>query len=280
MKFAITIVSPPGYVHSAAFHEIAETLHYGLLALGYDSVLTAEGQLPERQHIVLGANLLPHYPLPLSADAILYNFEQVQHDSLHFPPEMLAMMRRHTVWDYNQQNATKLASLDVQVSAIVPVGYVPELSRIELAAQPDIDVLFFGSINARRQATIDQMRALGLRVETLFGVYGAARDAVISRAKLVLNVHYYEAKVLEMPRIAYLLANRCAVLSEHSADPVEDAALANGVKFGSYEELPQMALSLVVSQDERARLAAQGFELVQSRPITQYLKTALEQVLS
>ena len=78
MKFAVTVVSPPGYVHCAAFNEIAETIHHGLRSLGHDSVLTTEGALADRRHIVLGSNLLLHYPLPLARDAILYNLEQVQ----------------------------------------------------------------------------------------------------------------------------------------------------------------------------------------------------------
>ncbi|MBB2931931.1 hypothetical protein [Paraburkholderia silvatlantica] len=278
MKFAVTIVSPPGFVHSAAFHEVAETLHYGLIALGHDSVLTTEGRLRGRRHIVLGPNLLPHHPLGLAEDAILYNLEQVQQGSQWFTPALLEVYRRYEVWDYSQQNAERLAALGVTVSAILPIGYAPELTRITHVSEPDIDVLFFGSVNPRRQATIDQMRALGLHVETLYGVYGASRDAMIGRSRLVLNLHYYEAKVLEMVRIVYLLANRCVVLSEHSSDLAEDAALADGVAFAHYDALPRMALRLVASQKERERLAANGFSLIQSRPVTTYLKAVLDQM--
>ncbi|MBC8642882.1 hypothetical protein IAG25_39555 [Caballeronia sp. EK] len=105
MKFAVTVVSPPGYVHSAAFHEVAETLHYALLALGHDSVMTREGRLDGRRHIVLGSNLLPHYPLTLAPDAILYNLEQVHAGSPWITPPFLALLRRHAVWDYDAANA-------------------------------------------------------------------------------------------------------------------------------------------------------------------------------
>jgi hypothetical protein len=275
MKFAVTVVSPPGFIHSAAFHEVAETLHYGLIALGYDSVLTTDGQLQDRRHIVLGSNLLPHYPLPLAADAILYNLEQVQTESQWFTPALLQIFKRYEVWDYSRQNVDRLAALGVNVSAIVPIGYTKELTRIQHAPEPNIDVLFFGSINPRRQASIDKMRALGLRVETLYGIYGAARDSFIGRSRLILSLHYYEAKVLEMVRISYLLANRCAILSEHSSDLDEDATLSEGVAFSNYETLPRTALKLVASREERARLSTNGFLLMQSRPISAYLEAAL-----
>ncbi|MHC5830313.1 MAG: hypothetical protein ACYT04_83840, partial [Nostoc sp.] len=59
MKFAVSIIKPPEYPHSAAFQEVGESIHYGLTELGHDSILTTETNLPDRQLIVLGANLLP-----------------------------------------------------------------------------------------------------------------------------------------------------------------------------------------------------------------------------
>jgi hypothetical protein len=277
MKFAVTVVSPPGYVHSAAFNEVAETIHYALRALGHDSVLTTDGALPERLHVVLGSNLLLHYPLPLARNAILYNLEQVEVGSSWFRPELIEIFRRYVLWDYSKQNAAALDALGVQVAHVVPIGYVKELTRLQRAPEPDIDVLFFGSMNLRRQEIIDRMSAAGLRVGAAFGVYGKERDALIGRAKLLLNVHFYDAKVLEMVRISYLLANRCAVLSEHSSDPAEDATLAEGVAFADYEHLVQRARELIDAPDERERLARRGFEIMSARPAVDYLRAALAQ---
>ncbi|CAB3778722.1 hypothetical protein [Pararobbsia alpina] len=275
MKFAVTVISPPGYIHSAAFFEIAESLHYGLSMLGHDSVLTSEGQLPGRQHIVLGANLLPNYALPLAPDAILYNLEQIQCGSSWISPALIEIYRRHTLWDYSCTNAAALASLGVRVSRILPIGYASELTRIERPNEPDIDVLFIGSMCPRRQHVIDLMRSRGLKVEVVFGVYGQQRDALVSRARLLINIHYYEAKVLEMVRISYLLANHCTVLSERSSDAAEDDALAQAIAFSDYDELPRRAQELIESPDELARLSRCGFELMRSRPVAEYLRAAL-----
>jgi hypothetical protein len=275
MKFAVTVVAPPGYPHAAAFFELAETLHVALTALGHDSVLTAEGELPGRQHIVLGANLLPSYPLPLAPDAIVYNLEQVQAGSSWFRPELLELFRRYTVWDYSRRNVEALAALGVEVARLVPIGYVPALTRIERRGDPDIDVLFFGSLNPRRIAIIDRLRAAGLRAEAVFGVYGTARDDLIARAKVVLNVHFYEAKVLEMVRVSYLLANRCCVLSEASSDPEEDGALATGVAFATYDDLVARARELVADPALRQRIGERGFELMSGRRAVDYLRAAL-----
>src|SRR5262249_325610 len=143
MKFAVTVVSPPGYIHSAAFNEVAETIHHGLRSLGHDSVLTTQGTLPGRLHIVLGSNLLLYYPLLLAQDAILYNLEQVEIGSKWFRPELIDLFRRHVLWDYSKQNAAALDTLGVRVAHVVPIGYVKELTRVQFAPERDIDVLFF-----------------------------------------------------------------------------------------------------------------------------------------
>ena len=36
MKLAVSIVSPPGYVHSEAFREVGETIHYELVLTPHD----------------------------------------------------------------------------------------------------------------------------------------------------------------------------------------------------------------------------------------------------
>lgn len=276
MKFAVTVISPPGYPHSAALAEVAESFHHGLASLGHDSLLTSDASIPGRRHIVLGSNLLPHYPQPLAGDAILYNLEQVESGSAWIRPKLIELFRRHEVWDYSRQNVAALATHGVRVARVVPIGYTKQLTRIAPAPAQDIDVLFVGSINLRRQQAIDRLRAAGLRVHVAFGVYGQARDALIARSRLVLNLHFYEAKVLEMVRISYLLANRCAVLSEPGSDPDEVRALAGGVAFADYDRLAERARELVDSPDERSRLAARGFEIIQARPIADYLRSALD----
>ncbi|SAK51309.1 glycosyltransferase family protein [Caballeronia ptereochthonis] len=276
MKFAVTVVSPPGYAHSAAFHEVAETLHYALLSLGHDSVMTREGRLDGRRHIVLGSNLLPHYGLMLAPDAILYNLEQVHAGSSSWiTPELLALLRSHIVWDYSVANARAFAALGVRVERVVPIGYVPELTRIRFAEPRDIDVLFIGSLCPRRAHVIDRMRAAGIDVIAAFGLYGRPRDRLIARARLVLNVHSRADGVLEIVRLSYLLANGCAVLSERCADAHDEAPLAHAIAFADYDSLPERAAQLISSPTELERLARDGYAEMRSRRAADYLRAAL-----
>lgn len=279
-KFAVTIVSPPGYIHSAVFREVAESIHYGLLSLGHDCVLTADGNLPGRQHIVLGSNLLPGHPIPLAPDAILYNLEQVDPQSSWFRPALIDIFRQYSLWDYSHRNVAELKHLGVHVAHVLPIGYVKQLTRIKPSVHRDIDVLFFGSVNPRRFEIMERLRAAGLNAVAVFGAYGEERDALIARSKLLLNVHFYEAKVLEMVRISYLLANGCAVLSERSSDRSEDESLGDAVAFADYDDLVGTALALINNPEHREQLARRGFEVMSSRLMSNYLRAALDQPAS
>jgi hypothetical protein len=274
VRFAVVIVSPAGYAHAEGFREVAETVAGGLGALGHDAVVVAGPPPAGRRAIVLGANLLGRHPVELPADAILYNLEQVEPGSPWFGSEQLDLFRRHRVWDYSARNAARLAALGVPAPVVVPIGYVPEMTRIAAGAE-DIDVLFYGSMNPRRSAIVRRLRADGLRVEAAFGVYGAARDALIARAKVVLNVHFYEAKVFEVVRVSYLLANRKAVVSERGADPDEEAPFAPALRFARYDELARECRELVTSAAERRRLGDAGLDVMRGRPEAGFLAAAL-----
>jgi hypothetical protein len=242
--------------------------------LGHDAIVTTRADLPDRQTIVLGPNLLARFSMPLAPGAILYNLEQAG-PGPWFEPAVMALFRRMPVWDYGERNAANLAAMGVPQPRVVPIGWVPELERIVPAASPDIDVLFYGSWNERRAHVFDELRRAGARVEAVYGVYGAERDALIARSRVVLNVHFFEAKVFEIVRISYLLANGCAVVSERGAAPEDEAPFEEAVAFADYDGLARACLDLLERPAERARLSEAGRRIMRSRPETGFLKEAL-----
>jgi len=274
-RFAVTLISPPGYVHTQAFSEIAETIHYGLSSLGYDSILTTQLDEPGRRAILLGAHLMNQanvgQPKPGS---IIYNFEQVDIDSKWINRTYLDLLKRHPVWDYSQRNIALLKEMGVREIEYVPIGWMPQLTRI-VPSISDIDVLFYGSINERRQRILNELKAKNLRVEHVFGVYGRERDALIARSKIVLNLHYYESKIFEVARVSYLLANGVCVVSEDGLDPAE-SQFSDALAFAAYGELVNTCVRLLSDHDARARLGARGKELMQSQREERFLERVLE----
>lgn len=277
--YSIWIVSPTGYIHSRCFDEVALGLREAFLALGHAARIVTSAADIEGQPIVLGANLLAALKMEAPAGAILYNLEQISPESTWLSAEYLSLLKRHPVWDYSRRNIAMLAERDIS-AVLCGVGYVPALTRIQPAANKDLDVCFIGSINDRRRHVLQRLQGLGVKLAIGSGLYGADRDAVFSRSRIVLNLHFYEAQVLEIVRVSYLLANRICVVSETGRDPELEAPLADGVAFAPYQDLAQTCVALIGDDLARDQLAQRGFERFSAISQIAQLKAALEETAS
>jgi acetyltransferase-like isoleucine patch superfamily enzyme/SAM-dependent methyltransferase len=277
MNFAVLILSPPNYIHNFVFEEVAETLNIGLKQLGYDSLIT-QSLLPNCRHIVLGTNLLPLLSIELPVNSILYNLEQISFDSPWINESLLNIFKKFHIWDYSLKNIEELKDIGITNVQHVPIGYVPELSRIPIFPEheQDIDVLFYGSVNERRQSIIDALKSQKLVVESLFGVYGKERDQFIARSKILINIHFYESKIFEIVRLSYLFANKKFIVSERSFDDIDSDFFEPGLVFADYENLVQTCLDWLGKHKERAIISQKGFDLMSQREIVPYLAEAID----
>jgi hypothetical protein len=274
-SYCIWVVTPPDYAHSGAFAEVAIGLQGGFRELGIHAPVVTARERISGKAIVLGANLLPRMPgVKPPGKSILYNLEQITPGSEWLTTDYLKLLRRHRVWDYSRYNIGQLEKLGIRDIVHCPIGYSDRLSRIEPAPEKDIDVLFYGSVNERRLQVLEQLVRAGLRVETLFGVYGAQRDAVIARSRIVLNIHYYPAKIFEIARISYLLANRVCVVSETSPADSALESVQDGIAQAAYECLSGKCLDLIASGAWQS-VARQGYEVFAGIRQSDHLKDAL-----
>jgi hypothetical protein len=267
--FQLAHVRPPNYVHAEALTELVECVYYGLRRLG---ITVFHGETPDRpaRPILFGAHLIDAPSLAgLPSDSIIYNSEQMGDDSLWEAPYWRAL-RERTVWDYSSTNVEKLLALGARSVQHVPVGYVPELARVAPVTE-DIDVLFYGSMNERREKIINALKARGLKVMTLFGVYGKQRDRWIARAKVILNIHYYDAKIFEIVRAAYLFTNSKALVTECDFTTAEELQLREAMCGVPYESLVDTCERLVRDPAERLALGQRGHEIFSGRREEQIL---------
>lgn len=274
MRFAVSVITPPGYVHSQAFSELAESLHHALLALGHDSVLSTRTDNRRRRHIVFGANLLVKRPQPLPEDSILYNLEQLGPDSPWDTPAYRELLSRYRVWDYAQSNIRRLAEHGIAAEHL-PVGWMPQLKRIAERGR-DLDVLFYGVVNQRRADALNAVIARGLRLHVLTDVYGRERDAWIARSRVVLNLHHYPANLFEVVRVSYLLGNGVCVLSERGDDAELEQPYQGAVAFADYAELPDACLALVRDPARQDQLRQSAVEAMARLDLRSLLQPRLE----
>lgn len=276
MNIALVTILPPDAPGLGTFTEVRDAFHYALLALGHRSARTNNELLPGACNIVFGSHLLdPAVVLP--SDAVLVNLEQL-HNNPHLPPSYLERLKKHRVWDYSEQNIGALHSMEVRDATHVPIGHVPELARIRPAARQDVDVLFYGSMNSRRDAILGRLAASGAYVERLFEVYGAARDEWIARSKMVLNIKYYENNTFEAVRVSYLLSNSVFVVTELASHGQEWRRFDGGVAVAGYDRLVETCLEYLDQPAKREAVASKGFELMQRYDQKDYLQPALEKL--
>jgi hypothetical protein len=180
--------------------------------------MTVNELAKDRINIILGYHLLTFSETIASYSYIPYQLEQLSAGEIVLSDNMKNVLSHGTaVWDYSLENIEFLRGHGIEASHL-PVGYHSSLEQIDQDMDKDVDVLFFGSLGARRAGIIDRLEKNGsLRVVKLFGVYGRERDEMIARSKIVLNVHFYSAMIFEAVRVSYLMNNRCCVVSEESS---------------------------------------------------------------
>lgn len=79
----------------------------------------------------------------------------------------------------------------------------------------DIPVLFYGWIqgSTRREIILDKIRQ-HCDLKVVVNIMGQAMWDILSRTKVVINLHYYDNSPLEVFRLAEAASHNCAVVSE------------------------------------------------------------------
>ena len=258
--------------------EIIQTIRWGLEQLGHQVSYAVNTINNGATNIIFGAQLLPmDFLLQIPADSIIYNLEQTK----GLVPEQIReqipyIAKAFRVWDYSTANLQAWQDLGCKQIKIVPIAYAPLLSRIKKPKIQDIDILFFGIAGEKRLTAFNMLSNAGFSCVFVSGLYGDARDQLIARSKLVLNVNLYDhARIFEIARVSYLLANKKAVVSILEPDTYIEDDIRPGVKFTLPETLLADCTALLEQNTERLRYEQTGFSLFTNRDVKKILSTAL-----
>lgn len=275
--FNVCLLQPPGHVHSEALAELGELITLGLGDLGYEATFTRNRINNWGRNILLGCHLAdPASARDLPAGTIAINSEQLA----GVPPAVTAAVvgwgRAVELWDYSERNIALLTEQHGVRPRHLRIGHHPALNRIPRAAEQDIDVYFYGSINDRRRRLLTAVQAAGLRLVTSFGTYGAERDALIARAKLVLNMHHYDDQIFEIVRVSYLMNNAKAVVAEVNAGTAADPVYLPGVCAVPAAGVVDACRRLVDDAAARATLEEQALATLAKLPQGELLAPLLD----
>ena len=269
MRFTVSIAQSAEY-----FIEVAQTLVSALTELGYE-VRTGKTP-PGYRNIILGTyRLTAAEAATLPPGCIIYNLEQLSGipDALEYV-DRFRPLRGAEWWDYSVGNLRFLARHGAPApTRWVPLGFSPALARIRNAAAPDIDVLFYGGFSPRRLRVLEMLHRHCRCVVS--NKFGAERDALIARSKIVLNIHSTNAHILEIVRVLYLVANGKAVVSERNPTTEVAPWLERAIATAPYERLALECLKLLADEPRRRALADAALGHARAAPMTEVLAAVL-----
>lgn len=276
-RYNICLVEPQNYIHSGAFYEIADLLLYALRELGHEAAVTKNGVDPAARNILIGVHLLnPSMAAQMPPDTIVLNTEQLGGTPASWNQNILEWFSRgFTLWDYSDANVTRLGEFGVKRVEKLQLGYQKELCCITPQEEQDVDVLFYGSINPRRQTVLSDLESRGLRVKALYSVYGAERDAWIARSRIVLNLHFYETQIFEIVRAFYLMTNGIPTAAEVNPTTRIDDCYRGGLLGLPYDRLADGITEVLRDEAGLARLGEKGKETIARYPQAQLLSEIL-----
>jgi SAM-dependent methyltransferase len=226
----LCIVQPLGYVHSLGFLDQARFFRHQFRRMGAEVTLAKNRLRHDAVNFVFGAHLGFDAELRSRYTCVFVNLEQLGHRGAAVPDSYLKLLGNAAVVDYDAANVG-IYTAHVDDVPLVSFGHAPYLmcDGQPIETRP-IDILFFGSLNARREQLIQQVESSGRNVTMLGGpLYGPERDELIKQAKAVLNCHFYESARFEQARAFQCLSLGTPVISERTVSTQAPAQFEESV---------------------------------------------------
>ncbi|THD61175.1 MAG: hypothetical protein E7813_22025 [Bradyrhizobium sp.] len=280
-QVTIVQIEIAGFTQTHAFDDFVQLLQNSFESLGISARIAVNQFSTVGVNVVIGANVLTRLPESLRPElpknTVIFNLDQVHPASPWMEEYYLSLLRAHPVWDYSSVNIARLAEhFGIHRTALVKIGHMPVMSRIESVVSPDIDVLFYGNLSPRRAKILMDFTETGINLVGLTGVYGKERDIFIARAKLILNLQYYDFPgISEIVRLSYLLSNRKAIVTESGDYIAIESDVEQCVVPARYEDLVETCVKLCRDDAARKRIENRGYVLFSRRNQGAFLSEAI-----
>jgi hypothetical protein len=266
-KFNVCIIQPKNYIHSLAFLELGELITHSLIELGHEAYLAFNQIQAYSTNIIIGCHLLdPNHTQNLPKSTIILNTEQISDEPTSWNTNITKWAQIFSLWDYSVKNIEKFHQNGITHAKHLKIGYQKELDRLKPNTPKDIDVLFYGCINERRQKIINQLLSRQVWVKLLFGVYGAERDHWIERSKLIMNIHYYESQIFEIVRVFYLLTNSRAVIAEINETTSIESIYKPAIESSEYIKFAEKTIELLSNPNLTRNLELKAQQEIKKYP--------------
>ncbi|EJN23477.1 membrane-bound metallopeptidase [Pseudomonas sp. GM79] len=147
----------------------------------------------------------------------------------------------YAIFDYSTLNVQFLQDKGLSLKQVyyTPISYIPDYATTAPVAK-EYDILFYGDANnERRQKYLAALKSK-YKTKVISNIFGKTLYNEIAKAKLIVNIHYYEGALLETTRIYECLSKDALIVSESSSDIEEHNNLQNIVDFTKIGDIDEM----------------------------------------
>lgn len=237
---------------------------------GHDVVISDHQLQDDRVNLLFATRDFHEVLRSCQGRIIIVNLEQLFDQNPWLSEFYRRLLHKYEVWDYNQTNAQWIFQKFKKPVSIIQLGYCSLLETVPLLSedQKDIDVLFYGTLNHRRQYIQQACENHPSIKKVIFRrTHESERDHLIARSKIILNLHYYPIRLLEIVRVNHLLCNHAFVISETCSNQEEYKYLEGGLIFAPYHHIVETIVHWLQHPEERRQIAEQGYQNVRATPV-------------
>ena len=147
-----------------------------------------------------------------------------------------------SIFDYSIKNIDFLQQNGIHYKKIfyMPIGTLKSTILSQTTENFEYDVLFYGDANNNRRQRYLEELSKRFRVKIVSELFGENLRDLLIKAKVIVNIHYYENALLETTRIYECLSLNKLVVSESSSDLCEHDVLSGVVDFVEIDNIHQM----------------------------------------
>jgi Glycosyltransferase family 25 (LPS biosynthesis protein) len=250
---------------------IGHLLQKSLAEIGCESSLAEEfskdkdiGQI----HFVVCPQMFSKLPKHFVA----FQLEQSVSSRWFTPKYFSNLNQAYCIFEYSVKNIEFLLENDISYNKIfyLPIGsfreygtYLKSINYQMDCTDEPIEILFYGDPTCPRRKIYLEKLSSQFNVYVASEVFGEELISLICRAKVVVNIHYYEGALLETTRIYETLSLGTPIVSESSIDIDSHTDLTGIVSFIPIGDIDAMIteLHLLLTEDlqQQRRLAISHF---------------------
>lgn len=274
MHFNLVKITRKDNRYTGALDDVIMTTYFALNKLNFNVSISQNKDKTNSCNIIFGScsNIELSNKI-IKKNTYIFNCEQLYNNSQWNNEEYIAQLKNSKVIEYSKKNYDYLTkNHELTNLTHIKFGYTKEMSCLSQEINKDIDILFYGSINDRRLKIINELLDNKINIYATNFLYCSARDSLIARAKLILNLHYYTPATLEVARLGYLWANKKAVVSERRKDTEIYPELENSCLFADYEDITKTVVKLINNHKTIKQLEENGYNSYKTIDYSKELK--------